>query len=324
MGKFKCDVQVIRDKAIVPLDKSCKNIEEAANDLASINIPNNFQYRGELVNIADKIKKRAGSVGEIKNLILSATTMIEEVEAKNENILNRLFNIDFMQRTSEDNNVNDKVIKNESRGTFIEADEMYICGYYSSLNGRKFTIFDQQYKSEFGFLFGEDKVDWSQKCNKAASIIVASAFTDKSSEELVNEVNRHRMDNIIPTNDFWNEFGLERSDYYQWMPTYQTAYGDDIREGYTEVLREHLENGGVAALIWVGVEGDKSGVYKGKSGEEWTQAGVGMHWVAIIDYSSEEEKMVISDARGADWYDIDEFNHNIGNMVLISEKEKSE
>ena len=188
----------------------------------------------------------------------------------------------------------------QNSGEFTRENGPLITGYYTSTMGRTFTIVNQ------GKI--DSPVDWAMKCNRAAATIIASGYSDETPEELVQYMNDHYIGNPIipPTADYWKAYGLKRD-------TFITRHME-VPE-YTEILSEHLRKGGYAA-IWIN---NNESTYLGKSLEEWTTL---YHWVAIIDYRVKDgvEQIVIADARGADWYDIDEFILGIDNMALISEQ----
>lgn len=178
-------------------------------------------------------------------------------------------------------------------GEFTPANEKYIAGYYTSTTGRKFTILNQLIIDS-----------WDGRCNRAASAIIASGYSEQTPYELITTMNAN-YDNLIPTNKYWNIYGLKRVEH-------TTKHID--KEQYTEIIRNQFKKGGYVAL-WVDSNGNG---YRGKSGEKWTKD---IHWMAIIDYRIKDgkEQIVIADWRGADWYDIDEFENGIDAYALINE-----
>ncbi len=174
---------------------------------------------------------------------------------------------------------------------------------YKTVGGRTFTILNQNTIQ-----------GWGKKCNRAAAAIIASAYSNEQPHTLVQSMNDYYTregDPIVPTL-FFERYGLERTEYIR---------GGLTTDEYVTMLRKQLKNGGYAE-IYV----QKEGGYTGKSGELWTTF---EHWVAIIGYKSEggQEKILIADHRGANWYDIDEFDayndrggNSIGCIALISEK----
>lgn len=170
-------------------------------------------------------------------------------------------------------------------------------GYYTSSTGRKFTILNQNSIS-----------GWSDKCNRAASAIIASGYSNKSSMELISDINNKYDASIysaIPsTAKYWSHYGLKVSHYEQPGMNYQTK------------LKEQLTSGGYA-LLWLN---NNKSTYKGKSGIVWTKK---YHWIAVIDYKQEGNtmKIAVADYSGINWVGLDEFStHGVTNMVFISEK----
>lgn len=178
-------------------------------------------------------------------------------------------------------------------GEFTEANEKYIAGYYTSTTGRVFTILNQTIIES-----------WDGKCNRAASAIIASGYSEQTPYELITTMNSN-YDETIPTNKYWNMYGLTKS---------EQKGGHVNSTEFTEIIRNQFKKGGYVVL-WV--DSNNKGYY-GKSGERWTKD---IHWMAIIDYRIKDgkEQIVIADWRGADWYDIDEFHHGIDAYALINE-----
>lgn len=137
-------------------------------------------------------------------------------------------------------------------------------------------------------------------CNRAACISVASAYAPEgtSVDELV-EVFAVNYDSAyhgaIPSNKYWNLYGLELTN----------AYAGEKTMEYADALEEQLNAGGYA-LIWVNANGEP---FVGKSGTKWSSDLY--HWVAILGIKYEEGKCLIavstSGSGGNSWFSIDEF-----------------
>lgn len=172
-----------------------------------------------------------------------------------------------------------------------------IKGYYTSYKtGRTFTIFNQ------------GSCGWPGKCNRAASAIIASGYSDQSIGEAISYMNNHYDGSyygaIPSTSSYWQNYGLKVSD---WM---QPGYN------YQDKLQNQLTSGGYA-LLWLN---HNSSTYRGKSGTVWTSL---YHWVAVIDYAYEEDgfKICIADWRGITWVDISEFSTwGVTYMVFVNEQ----
>ena len=183
----------------------------------------------------------------------------------------------------------------KSAGEFVsDTSEYGVIGYYTASNGRTFTVLNQTIIS-----------GWGDKCNRAACAIIASGYSDESSTELISSINNanRSLYGAIPPNGnaYWNKYGL------------QITYTEDYTYDYQERLREQLISGGYA-LIWIN---NNSSTYYGKSGTKWTSL---YHWLAIIDYDANSDKMCIADWRGITWVGIDEFEtHGITHFVLVNE-----
>lgn len=180
-------------------------------------------------------------------------------------------------------------------GEFVanQGGEYGVKGYYTSSTGRVFTILNQTVIT-----------NWHDKCNRAACAIIASGYSDKSSSELIEDIN-NKYDGPIPSNEaYWNYYGLEITLYEHPGKDYQTK------------LQQQIASGGYA-LLWL--NNNKSDYY-GKSGTKWTSL---YHWVAVIDHKYENNifKICIADWRGITWVDIDEFStYGVTNMVFVNEK----
>ena len=194
-------------------------------------------------------------------------------------------------------------------GEFTPANEKYIVGYYTSTTGRTFTILNQntiRYENREYWRLNDppDGPGWAGRCNRAACAIIASGYSSQDPNELITTMNK-MYDGVVPSNKYWSLYGLEK-----------TAQGGSVSAGkFVEMIREQLTEGGYVA-VWV--NSNNKGYY-GKSGTRWTK---NIHWMAIIDYRVKdgEEQIVIADARGADWYDIDEYINGVSAYALINEK----
>lgn len=183
-----------------------------------------------------------------------------------------------------------------SGGTFTESsDDSKVKGYYTSSKGKKFTILNQNNIS-----------GWGSKCNRAACAIIASGYSNESADELINYMNSTYNGDLfdaIPSN-YWNKYNLKIS-----------SYSGNKTSDYMSNLKAQLNSGGYA-MFWL----NNGGKYTGKSGTNWTSK---YHWIAIIDYRSENgvDKICVADYRGITWVDIDEFSQNgVTNIVYINEK----
>lgn len=198
-------------------------------------------------------------------------------------------------------------------GTFERvSDVQYIGGYYTALDGRVFTIFDQ----------GQCDAVWKNgpkdegKCNRVATCIVASGFPNISEDVPIYENPTEIVENmtakyndIIPDN-FLKEYGL--------VPIFDDQYRSLSK--YPDAVKEQIESGGYA-LIWLDAR-QKTDGYIGKSGRCYTKL---YHWLAILDYRETEdgeEQMLVADSCNAIWYDIDEFLSGLAHFVRINKIEK--
>ena len=175
--------------------------------------------------------------------------------------------------------------------------EYGVKGYYTSSTGKVFTILNQTVIS-----------GWSHKCNRAASAIIASGYSNKTSTELIDDINSKYDGAIygaIPSNRaYWDYYGLEVTHYEQPGANYQTK------------LQQQILSGGYA-LLWIN---NNESTYYGKSGTKWTSL---YHWIAVIDHKYEDNvlKICIADWRGITWVTIDEFStHGVTYMVFVNEK----
>ena len=148
---------------------------------------------------------------------------------------------------------------------------------------------------------------WGSRCNRAASAIIASGYSNQSVDELINTTNS-KYDgayfSAIPSNNYWNQYGLK-----------VTSTNGNLTKDYMASLKSQLTSGGYA-LFWLNCGGE----YYGKSGIKWTSK---YHWIAILDYKNENgtDKICIGDWRGLNWVDIDEFsNKGITYSVFVNEK----
>ena len=184
-----------------------------------------------------------------------------------------------------------------SGGSFTAtSDDERVNGYYTSSKGKKFTILNQNKIS-----------GWGDKCNRAASAIVASGYSNQNADELINYINNNYDAGygVIPSNKYWNAYGLKVTSNDTTNPSHD----------YMNKLKNQLNSGGYA-LVWLGF----SQTYIGKSGTKWTG---NIHWMAIIDYRNENgtDKICIADWRGITWVDIDEFSEKgVSIMLYINEK----
>jgi len=186
-------------------------------------------------------------------------------------------------------------------GTYEPVNKGIVSGYYTSTLGRKFTILNQSRIEAYG-----KHEDWHAKCNRAASAIVASGYSNQSPQELVDFMNTHYDATIPSTESYWSHYGLKRD----------VMCGSQNVNGYIKKVREQLLNGGYA-LVWM-----NKPLYMGVSGRRYTDSGLGIHWVAIIDYRIKDgqEEIVVADVNGAYWKPIDEFQFGVANLVLIGEE----
>ncbi|MCI9063793.1 MAG: hypothetical protein HFJ17_04255, partial [Clostridia bacterium] len=169
-------------------------------------------------------------------------------------------------------------------------------GYYTSGKGKRHTILNQT------------KINgWGSKCNRAASAIIASGYSNESAEQLINNINS-KYDGAyfgaIPSNSYWNSYGLQVT----------STVGSTTRD-YMTTLKNQLTSGGYA-LFWLNCGGS----YYGKSGIKWTSQ---YHWIAILDYKNENgtDRICVGDWHGLNWVDIDEFSSNgVAEIVYVNER----
>lgn len=186
----------------------------------------------------------------------------------------------------------------DAGGTYTEGSSEYgVKGYYTSSRGRTFTVLDQTKIS-----------GWSKCCNRAACAIIASGYSEESSNELIASRNSATatLYGVIPANGspYWEKYGLK------------ITYTEDNTNDYMEKLKNQLMSGGYA-MIWIN---NNESNYYGKSGTLWTTL---YHWIAIIDYKQENgvEKMCIADWNGIRWVELDEFTtHGVNHLIFVNEK----
>lgn len=190
--------------------------------------------------------------------------------------------------------------KGKTRGGIYNtsSESAAVKGYYTNSEGKKFTILNQTKIS-----------GWGSKCNRAASAIIASGYSNETPDQLISNMNskyRGSLYGAIPNDAaYWSSYGLTVS-----------SQSDTKNYNYMTSLKQQLISGGYA-LYWLNNDGK---TYYGKSGTQWTSK---YHWVAVIDYKEENGtgKICVADYRGITWVDIDEFKANgVRRMVYINEK----
>lgn len=198
-------------------------------------------------------------------------------------------------------------------GTFERVSgEPYIGGYYTSLDGRVFTIFDQgQCDARWDQITGNDE----SRCNRVATCIVASGYPNISEGVPINESPSEIVENMgakydgIISGRFLKEYGLEidTNKYPSWISVSK----------YPDIIREQIVDKKGYVLIWLDGR-NMSGGYVGKSGRTYTKL---YHWLAILDYKETEdgeEQILVADSCNAIWYDIDEFSSGITTIERIN------
>lgn len=173
--------------------------------------------------------------------------------------------------------------------------------FTSGINGKTFRIFNQNAIT-----------GWGQKCNRAAAISIASAYENKTPQELIDNINACGDGIPFTTskgNQFFNQYGLEIS--------------PQNTNNHVAALSAQLRSGGYAMIH---VKKSNEGGFVGKSGKKWTS---NMHWVSIIGYKNENgtEEIYIADPNNdklTGWFDIDEFEKNqsgfVNYLIFVSEK----
>ena len=170
--------------------------------------------------------------------------------------------------------------------------------FTSGITGKTFTMVNQN-----------KTPGWGDKCNRAASMCIVSAYTEKSTSQLIQEINSYSGGIPYGANgeSYFNRYGLTRS--------FQN------KDNHTSALSAQLRSGGYALIHVQGSSG-----FIGKSGIKWTKE---LHWVSIIGYRNEngKEKIYVADPASSSrcgWYDIDEFDNNksgyVNYLIFVREK----
>lgn len=170
--------------------------------------------------------------------------------------------------------------------------------FTSGINGKTFRIFNQNAIT-----------GWGQKCNRAAAVSIASAYTNKTPQELIENINACGDGIPFTTskgNHFFNQYGLKIT--------------PQNTNNHVAALSAQLRSGGYAMIHVKGPSG-----FEGKD-RKWTS---NMHWVSIIGYKNQDgiEKIYIADPNndeGTGWFDIDEFEKKLSGfvnyLIFVSEK----
>ncbi len=183
-----------------------------------------------------------------------------------------------------------------SGGEYKASGGVVLGTFTSDITGKTFKIYNQCAIS-----------GWGGYCNRATAIAIASAYTNKTDNELISLANsasaKPLSSGLAGTQIFFNRFGL------------QASGGMFGGENYTATMKKNLQSGKYAALHVVG-----SG-YKGKSGKTWASTTGAMHWVSILGYKNEKgkDKIFVGDPGHGNtgWYDIDEFVNGTGRVDML-------
>lgn len=190
----------------------------------------------------------------------------------------------------------------EYGGTFIkEGLPENVKAKFISETGRTFIVYQQSTKNNY--LPGQ--------CNRAATLSIASGYAPVgTSHEEVKEYLDENYDKftprylgVIPSNKYWNQYGLEVTNPYA---------GNNTKE-YQTALQAQLESGGYA-LIHLN---DGGAPYYGVSKTQWS---VVQHWIAVLGIKYENGYTLIATStsgRGINgWVDINEFS-NLGVTYMV-------
>ena len=328
----------IESRVQPPLGRCYNNLRNAYDKMTLIKkaMPNDFKNSSEVIKIENEINEIRGEVNNIKKWLTGVVEKFNNVERKNEQLFANLLYEGGSYTKTQTSKKASRISYDHDWGTFEVSNNEYISGYYTSTTGRVYAICYQHYvtKQGKGNFFG---VNWNGTCNRAAEAAILSAYTEVGIDEIIQSLNNeHRDGRVIASNEYWNEYGLQRSEDYFW------CYGqaDRVKKGntevegtYEEILGNHLKTTDGYALVWV----TTSGVYEGESGKIWvrnfdSESEVsGVHWVSVLDYRvvDGQEQIAVADP-GANldengntpvqWYNIGEFQYGISRMVLISEQ----
>ncbi|MBQ6992634.1 MAG: hypothetical protein IJN50_07035 [Clostridia bacterium] len=183
-------------------------------------------------------------------------------------------------------------------GTTETTGESFTTVFTSGITGKTFKMVNQ------------NKVPgWSDKCNRAASMCIVSAYTGKTIDQLISEINSYSGGIPYGSNGekYFNQYGLTSS--------------RQNTNNHVSALSAQLRSGGYALIHLKGNSG-----FIGESGTSWTKK---IHWVSIIGYKNEngQEKIYVADPASSsrcDWYDIDEFENSkkgfVNYLYFVREK----
>lgn len=157
--------------------------------------------------------------------------------------------------------------------------------FTSNITGRTFTIINQN------VLQNTRGSNWSGYCNRAVSVCVASAYSNKDISTMIDEA--YAWSGGLPMrNDYFNQYGLKY--------TNKSAESSN----YQEYFKNSLQSGNYLAIRF-------NASYTSNSGVTWTDSG---HWVAIIGFKTENgtDMMYVADSTSrynSGWYRLDEFTN---------------
>lgn len=200
-----------------------------------------------------------------------------------------------------------------------------------TINEKKFRIFDQMWIHNN--LPG--KKSWNGLCNRGTAIIIASAYTNKTDMNLINDVDEscdwtstgNNSNEVLlydnASNKFFNKYGLKAET--ETRKNWNTNQYD-----YREQVKIILNSGGYVALHINCSDNPQfasSGHYLGKSGKAWASKN-NYHWLCMLAYEYKDGKDMVFIADSAyqhpGWYGIDEFmvygGAEIDDIVYITEK----
>jgi len=313
MGTINCDIEGLTNKVQPSLNSGKNDLDLATNIISSIIIPSDFDYYYEVKRIPEKISSIKDELIDINNWILGVVNKFENAERENENILRNLLEF-FTGGLIKTDTVTVQMplgnneIMPDNFTKAIDPETKYVSGYFFTNTGKMLTAIQQTLIS-----------GWGGKCNRAATSMVLSMYSDKPIEEIVDDLNQFH-DVTIPSNKFFNEYGLTRSGYLK--PT-------QIEQEKLQAVLEYSVQSGESCLVWV-----KGTNVVGESGKVWTKV---EHWVAVVDYrvSNGHAEIAIADSDGTkkdvagtktfeavDWYPVTEFDGKISNLVVVAENQE--
>lgn len=160
----------------------------------------------------------------------------------------------------------------------------YILGKFSSkTTGKTYTIINQNAIS-----------GWGSNCNRAATIIIASGYSTKSVEQMVN---------LAKTKEFYPD-GYTAGGTYQELGANLKVEGRNASTDYKSYVRRAAQKKGCVTF--------RFNTYIPKtanSKNNWANSG---HWVTVLDYKKEgaKEYMFVAESGHGNtgWYPINEFD----------------